>query len=198
MIYYVYYLHSPEGELLYIGRSHLPIARKLAFERKHKIVTLLGVCQRHLLFENSQKAEREAIAKHRPKFNIYVASSASNHGKSFSQQTRRKMSVSMKGLAKSPQARINIGAAGKGKRAWNKGLKGVYKATPETRMKLSLKLLGNTRTKGKKQSKETIDTRLRTLRRKFRVKLILPCRCGCGGSPKAGNRFMQGHHMRMK
>ena len=80
-MHYVYYLLDPETQdLLYIGRSNKPKNRQHAFHRKHKILTVLGVCQRHSDFNKACQAELTAIAKHWPPFNKRLHSGSSSIG----------------------------------------------------------------------------------------------------------------------
>ena len=112
-MFYVYYLHSTAGELLYIGRSLNPIGRKSSFERRTGQSVFLGICQRHSNLEDACKAELAAIAKHRPPYNKYLASSPCRTGKKNSAAHNAAISAKTKGLVRSEETRRRISEANK-------------------------------------------------------------------------------------
>ena len=110
-MFYVYYLHSTSGVLLYIGRSINPIGRKASFERRTGITSFLGVCQRHSKLEDACKAEVQAIKKHRPPHNIYVASSPCRMGKVNKPEHNEAIRSALTGIKRSKETRLKISLA---------------------------------------------------------------------------------------
>ena len=142
-MHYVYYLLSQDtNDLLYVGRSHQPRARQTAFHRRTGVRTVMGVCQKFTQFERACYAELKAIRKHQPPFNKVLVSSPGSFGvhQVVSEETRQKMSKSLKGLAKSAEHRENISKAHKGKVFSEKHKANIRKAkqnmSEETRAKI--------------------------------------------------------------
>ena len=131
--YYVYYLHGLAGQLLYIGRSHAPIGRRDSFQRKHKIPVMLGTCQRFTDFDKACAAERAAITKHRPPFNMKVMSSHGMLGQKHSEETKAKIGKAHAGKTQSEATRQKLSEIAMGRPNAMKG----KKHTEETKAKMS-------------------------------------------------------------
>lgn len=68
----VYYLLDPvTRKILYIGKSRKPHTRKEHFEFLYGLQVDLGFCQRFTLARDVRKAEKKAIRKHKPPYNIH-------------------------------------------------------------------------------------------------------------------------------
>lgn len=140
-IYVYYLLDSKTGELLYIGRGFYPAQRKVVFERRTQMKVTLGVSQRFTDFGRACQAEKEAIKKHTPKFNLHLVSSPGNLGNS------GKWHHSSESKAKIQAATLK------------------QKHTPETKERLRQAALGNQHAKGKKRTPESIARVLATKRK---------------------------------
>lgn len=127
-VYYVYYLHNERGQLLYIGRSHAPVGRRDAFQRKHKIQVMLGICQRFTDFDRACDAERMAITNHRPPFNVKVMSSHGMLGQKHSAETRAKIGEAHAGKTQSEAAKKKMSEAAMGRPSPFKGRKQTAEA----------------------------------------------------------------------
>lgn len=136
--YYVYYLHGVAGQLLYIGRSHAPMGRRDAFQRKHKISVMLGTCQRFTDFDKACAAERTAIAKHRPPFNAKVMSSHGMLGQKHSAETKAKIGKAHAGKTQSAATRQKLSEIAMGRPNAMKG----KQHTQETKAKMSKARIG--------------------------------------------------------
>lgn len=98
--HYVYYLFSPQGVLLYIGRTHDVRRRHYQFEKRTGIKTELGWCQRFTHLAEACVAEKEAITKHAPPYNQRIQSSPSSSGIPCSLKQRSHLSQLFKGSSK--------------------------------------------------------------------------------------------------
>lgn len=118
-MHHVYYLLDPElGSILYVGRSQTPKSRCADFIRLKQRKVVLGVCQRHRNLEDAQKAEIEAITKHQPAYNKYVASSKGKIGISHvtKETVKLKLSLLLRGRPKTEEHKAKIAAAHVGKK----------------------------------------------------------------------------------
>jgi hypothetical protein len=78
--HYVYYL-TLNQELVYIGRSTVPQSRLRAFQRRINRSAVLYAVLEFDSFNAAAAVERSEIAKFRPTYNKYVASSSCRLGK---------------------------------------------------------------------------------------------------------------------
>lgn len=170
ILHKVYYLDHPvTGELLYIGRSLNPRQRRRAFESRTGIKAVLDLCQRFTDFEAAQRAEVQAILRHRPPFNKIAVSGRGTLGHAMAEETRTKLSHAHMGKVLSDEHKANIGAyqAGKPKSTTHRehiraALTGVP-FTEERKANISRSLKG--KLKGRRQSPEHLAKRIAALRR---------------------------------
>lgn len=128
-VWFVYFLYGDADELLYVGRSHRPEARKQAFIIKHRRPVARMAVEDYESFEQACARELEAIIYYAPPFNKNQVSSRGQRGRQTSQATRAKQAAYHLGRKKGPlsdQTRAKLSAIRKGR-----------KVSEETRRKLS-------------------------------------------------------------
>ena len=102
-MWYVYYLHHPDGELLYVGRSNNPTARLHAFMLREDVMAEIIRLEEYECFEDACARELEVLRQRRPPYNKRLISSPGTVGKSFaeSEQQRLRKSQSAKARGRS-------------------------------------------------------------------------------------------------
>lgn len=117
-MHYVYFLfREGSNELLYIGRSTNPRARRVAFQRREGIRVEFGD---HLQFSrlwDASMAERQAIAHHAPPYNKLNISSRGFLGAHHSEEARARISAGNKAWERTPEFRRKLSEACKGRLA---------------------------------------------------------------------------------
>jgi hypothetical protein len=101
--------------------------------------------------------------------------SESTKGFKHSEETKKKMSEIAMGRTKSPEARIKMSNAKKGKSTWNKGLIGVYSDEYKEKISKSRKGKGTTNGMRWKLSPETIEMVKRKRAKTKRLKSLNLC-----------------------
>lgn len=116
--WFVYFLFGEADELLYIGRSHRPAARKQAFILKYRRPVARMATEDYDSFEQACARELEAIIYYAPPFNKNQVSAAGQQGRTTSNATKAKQAAYHLGRKKGPlsaETRAKLSAVRKGR-----------------------------------------------------------------------------------
>ena len=156
-MFYTYAHYTPEGRLFYIGKGSGGYKRAYRFVHRsahwHSIVAKHGKPKVKILahWDTEDKAfahERFLIAHFRAAGHVLCNMTEGGEGSLGlvkSEKAKRKVSAALKGrpgVKPSEATRKKLSESHKGQVAWNKGVKGVTKQSPETIEKKAAKMRG--------------------------------------------------------